>query len=110
MSVMSNVRPAPDHVLVDIADYVQHYQPESTEAYQTAHYCLLDSIGCALEALQYPACTNLLGRVVTCGTTFSRARVMGSLVHLDLMQAPFYIVCLFRWLDVDDEWLADVWG
>src|SRR5690606_8174281 len=110
MSVISNVRPAPDQVLVDIADYVLHDQSASTEAYQTAHYCLLDSIGCALEALQYPACTKLLGPVVPGATLSNGARVMGTQFQLDPVQAAFNIGTLIRWLDFNDTWLAAEWG
>ena len=62
---ISNVRPAPDQVLVDIADYVSGFRIESAEAYRTAHYCLLDTLGCGFEALSYPACTKLLGTSAT---------------------------------------------
>jgi 2-methylcitrate dehydratase len=61
---ISNVRPKPDSVLTDIADYVLDYRVASDEAYRTAHYCLLDTLGCGFEALTYPACTKLLGPVV----------------------------------------------
>ena len=57
----SNVRPEPDQVLVDIADYVCDYEIKAAEAYDTARYCLMDTLGCGLEALSYPACTKLLG-------------------------------------------------
>ena len=63
-SHLSNVRPAPDKVLVDIADYVRDYTITSDEAYETARYCLIDTIGCGIEALGYPACTKLLGPIV----------------------------------------------
>ena len=61
---VSNIRPKPDQVLVDIADYAANFRITSTEAYQTAHYCLLDTLGCGFEALSYPACTKLLVPVV----------------------------------------------
>jgi 2-methylcitrate dehydratase len=56
-----NVRPKPDKVLVDIARYVDAYRIKSKLAYDTARYCLMDTLGCGLEALEYPACTKLLG-------------------------------------------------
>ena len=59
-AAISNVRPKPDKVLVDIADYVAKYQIKSDEAYDTARLCLMDTLGCGLEALEYPACTKLL--------------------------------------------------
>ncbi len=61
---ISNVRPAPDKVLTDIADYVSRYEVKSPEAYDTARYCLMDTLGCGFEALEYPACTKLLGPIV----------------------------------------------
>ncbi len=63
-SAISNVRPKPDQVLVDIADYAMSFRITSKEAYQTAQHCLIDTLGCGFEALSYPACTQLLGPVV----------------------------------------------
>src|SRR5581483_5802226 len=63
-STISNIRPKPDNILVGIADYVMHYPIDSSEAYQTARLCLMDTLGCGLEALGYPACTKLLGPIV----------------------------------------------
>ena len=63
-SHISNVRPKPDKVLVDIVDYVSKYKVKSSVAYETARNCLIDTLGCGLEALEYPACTKLLGPVV----------------------------------------------
>src|SRR5262249_14938795 len=57
---ISNVRPKPDKVLTLIADYATKYSIKSDEAYETARYCLMDTLGCGLEALEYPACTKLL--------------------------------------------------
>ncbi|HEV2430630.1 MAG TPA: MmgE/PrpD family protein, partial [Burkholderiales bacterium] len=60
---ISNVRPRPDKVLTLIADYATKYEIKSSEAYETARYCLMDTLGCGLEALEYPACTKLLGPI-----------------------------------------------
>jgi 2-methylcitrate dehydratase len=107
---VSNVRPRPDRVLVDIADYVSKYQIESAEAYNTARLCLMDTLGCGLEALEYPACTKLLGPLVP-GTTVSKgARVPGTRFELDPVQAAFNIGAMIRWLDFNDTWLAAEWG
>ncbi len=78
---ISNVRPKPDKVLVDIVDYVARYKITSKEAYETARYCLMDTLGCGFEALEYPACTKLLGPIVP-GTTGPR-----SLVHAGYCRA-----------------------
>lgn len=62
---ISNVRPKPDQVLVDIVDYVTKYKIKSSLAYDTARNCLIDTLGCGLEALEYPACKKLLGPVLS---------------------------------------------
>jgi 2-methylcitrate dehydratase len=111
MSVhVSNVRPKPDKVLVDIADYVGKHEIESAEAYATARLCLMDTLGCGLEALDYPACTKLLGPLVP-GTSIAKgARVPGTRFELDPVQAAFNIGAAIRWLDFNDTWLAAEWG
>jgi len=107
---VSNVRPKPDKVLVDIADYVGKYEIKSAEAYDTARLCLMDTLGCGLEALDYPACTKLLGPLVP-GTAVSKgARVPGTRLELDPVQAAFSIGAAIRWLDFNDTWLAAEWG
>src|SRR5690349_6553224 len=107
---VSNVRPRPDRVLVDIADYVGKHEVKSAEAYNTARLCLMDTLGCGLEALEYPACTKLLGPLVP-GMSMSRgARVPGTRFELDPVQAAFNIGATIRWLDFNDTWLAAEWG
>jgi 2-methylcitrate dehydratase len=107
---VSNVRPKPDKVLVDIADYIGKYEIKSAEAYNTARLCLMDTLGCGLEALEYPACTKLLGPLVP-GTVVSKgARVPGTRFELDPVQAAFNIGAAIRWLDFNDTWLAAEWG
>lgn len=61
---INNIRPEFDREIVDIVDYVMNYEISSKVAYDTAHYCLLDTLGCGLEALEYPACKKLLGPIV----------------------------------------------
>jgi 2-methylcitrate dehydratase len=103
-------RPAPDSVLVDIADYVCDYPIDSEAAYETAFYCLMDSLACAFQALHFPACTKLLGPVVPGATMAGGARVPGTAYELDPPQAAFNIGTLVRWLDFNDTWLAAEWG
>ena len=103
---ISNVRPKPDKVLTDIADYVTKYQVTSAEAYETARYCLMDTLGCGLEALEYPACTKLLGPLVPGTLVPHGARVPGTPHQLDPVQAAFNIGTMIRWLDFNDTWLA----
>ena len=107
---ISNVRPKPDRVLVDIADYVASYKIASAEAYETARYCLLDTLGCGLEALSYPACTKLLGPIVPGTVVPNGAKVPGTQFQLDPVQAAFNIGAMIRWLDFNDTWLAAEWG
>ena len=109
-SAISNVRPAPDQVLVDIADYVKDYQVTSEEALRTAHYCLLDTLGCGFEALGYPACTKLLGPIVPGTIVPNGSKVPGTQFQLDPVQAAFNIGAMVRWLDFNDTWLAAEWG
>ena len=109
-SHISNERPAPDKVIADIADYALGYEIKSDLAYETAHYCLLDTLGCGLEALEYPACTKLLGPIVPGTVVPNGARVPGTSYQLDPVQAAFNIGAIIRWLDYNDTWLAAEWG
>lgn len=107
---ISNERPNPDQVLIDIADYVLNYQIKNELAWKTAHYCLLDTLGCGLEALTYPACTKLLGPIVKGTVVPNGAKVPGTQFQLDPIQAAFNIGTIIRWLDFNDTWLAAEWG
>jgi len=107
---ISNVRPPFDQPLIDIVDYALNYKIESPLAYETARYCLLDTVGCGLQALDFPACTKLLGPLVPGLTMHHGARVPGTSYELDPVQAAFNIGTLIRWLDYNDTWLAAEWG
>ncbi len=107
---ISNVRPQPDQVLVDIADYVLNYEVKSDVAYETARNCLIDTLGCGLEALGYPACTKMLGPVVPGTVVPNGAKVPGTPYQLDPVKAAFDIGAMIRWLDFNDTWLAAEWG
>jgi 2-methylcitrate dehydratase len=107
---VSNVRPKPDKVLVDIANYARQYAIDSAEAYATARLCLMDTLGCGLEALEYPACVKLLGPIVPGTVVPNGARVPGTSHQLDPVQAAFNIGAMIRWLDFNDTWLAAEWG
>jgi 2-methylcitrate dehydratase len=109
-SQISNDRPAPDKVITDIADYALGYEIDSDLAYSTARACLIDTLGCGLEALEYPACTKLLGPIVPGTTVPDGARVPGTSYQLDPVQAAFNIGAMIRWLDFNDTWLAAEWG
>ncbi len=103
-------RPPPDRVLVDIADYVCDHPVASEEAYRTARYCLMDSLACALMALDFPDCGRLLGPVVPGAELPGGAKVPGTAYELDPVQGAFNIGALIRWLDFNDTWLAAEWG
>src|SRR5476651_98893 len=105
-----NERHAPDHVLVDIVDYVTGYEIKSDLAYETARNCLIDTLGCGLEALEYPACTKLMGPIVPGTVVPNGAKVPGTQFQLDPVQAAFNIGAMIRWLDFNDTWLAAEWG
>lgn len=109
-SHISNVRPKADKVLADIADYVIKYKVTSPLAYSTARSCLIDTLGCGLEALEYPACTKLLGPIVPGTVVPNGAKVPGTQYQLDPVQAAFNIGAMIRWLDFNDTWLAAEWG
>jgi 2-methylcitrate dehydratase len=107
---ISNIRPKPDKVLTDIAEYVTGFRIKSQEAYDTARLCLMDTLGCGLEALEYPACTKLLGPIVPGTVVPNGARVPGTPYQLDPVAAAFNIGTMIRWLDFNDVWVAAEWG
>ena len=109
-TIAANDRPAPDLVLVDIADYVTRAPDFNTEAYTNARLCLLDALGCALAALAFPACTRLLGPMVAGTLVPNGARVPGTSFQLDPVTAAFNLGSMIRWLDYNDTWLAAEWG
>ncbi len=103
-------RPPPDKLLTDIADYVLAFRADGAEARRIARYCLMDTLGCGILALGFPACKKLLGPVVP-GAELSRgARVPGTRYSLDPVAAAFNIGAMIRWLDFNDTWLAAEWG
>ncbi|WP_006786837.1 bifunctional 2-methylcitrate dehydratase/aconitate hydratase [Thiorhodospira sibirica] len=106
----ANVRPDPDKELVAIADYICDTQINSEEAFDTARNCLMDSLGCAMLALQYPECTKHLGPIVPGTVVPHGAKVPGTQFVLDPVKAAFDIGALVRWLDFNDTWLAAEWG
>ncbi|MEX0902094.1 MAG: bifunctional 2-methylcitrate dehydratase/aconitate hydratase [Pseudohongiellaceae bacterium] len=109
-NVETNLRPKPDQVLVDIADYVVNFNVDSHEAYHTARLCLMDTLGCGFLALRFPECTKLLGPLVEGTVVPNGARVPGTRFRLDPVKAAWDIGCIIRWLDFNDTWLAAEWG
>ena len=103
-------RPDVDPVLTDIAGYAADYRITNEIAYDTARYCLMDTLACGFQALKYPACTKLMGPVVPGATMMGGARVPGTSYELDPVQAAFNIGAMIRWLDFNDTWLAAEWG
>ena len=105
-----NSRPDPDELIIQIADYVMDYEIQSDEAYETAKSCLIDTLGCGLLALSFPACTKLLGPIVEGTEVPYGVRVPGTKNLLDPVKGAFDIGCIIRWLDFNDTWLAAEWG
>jgi len=99
-----------DQVIAEIADYAVNYHPESELALDTARLTLMDSIGCALLAMDYPACTKLLGPDVEGTVVPNGVRIMGTNFELDPVKAAFDTGAAIRWLDFNDTWLAAEWG
>ena len=99
-----------DPLLDKVADYVVNQQIESPLAYETARWCLADTLGCGFLALSYPACTKLMGPVVPGAVLPGGVRVPGTDLELDPVAAAFNIGCAIRWLDFNDTWLAAEWG
>jgi 2-methylcitrate dehydratase len=108
--IKSAERPAPDAVLAAISDYALSYEIKSALAYETAAYCLMDTLACGFQALKFPACTKLMGPVVPGATLTGGARVPGTAYELDPITAAFNIGAMIRWLDFNDTWLAAEWG
>jgi len=106
----SAVRPDFDQPMIDIADYVVDYRIDSAEAYDTARYVLLDSLGTAMLAMKFPECVKHLGPLVPGASLPGGARVPGTSHELDPVQAAFAIGTQIRWLDFNDTWLAAEWG
>jgi 2-methylcitrate dehydratase len=108
--IKSAERPPPDQILGAIADYALSFEIKSKLAFDTAGYCLMDTLACGFQALKYPACTKLLGPVVPGATLTNGARVPGTAYELDPINAAFNIGAMIRWLDFNDTWLAAEWG
>ena len=109
--VLDANRPDFDQVIQDIVDYVMTYDvTQSEKAMETARYCWMDTIGCGLFALNYPACTKMLGPVVPGANMNNGARVPGTSYQLDPVRAAWNIGAMVRWLDFNDTWLAAEWG
>jgi 2-methylcitrate dehydratase len=70
----------------------------------------MDTLGCGLEALEYEACTKLMGPVVEGVSLANGVKVPGTNYVLDPVQGAFNIGAMIRWLDFNDTWLAAEWG
>ena len=105
-----NIRPGFDGLITEISDYVSNYEIKSDLALDTARNCLIDTIGCGLLALKFPACTKMLGPIVRDTKVPYGVRVPGTDYELDPVKGAFDIGCIIRWLDYNDTWLAAEWG
>ena len=109
-SIVKQKNQKPDEILVRIANYVFDYKIESKEALETAKYCLIDTLGCGLEALDYPACVRHLGPTVPGSIIPNGTKIPGTNFQLDPINGAFNIGAMIRWLDFNDTWLAAEWG
>ena len=109
-SNITKVKQEFDKEIIDIVDYVENYEIKSEVAYETAWNCLLDTLGCGLEALEYDECKKLLGPLVPGTAVTNGVRVPGTNYELDPVQGAFNIGAMIRWLDFNDTWLAAEWG
>ena len=109
-SNITKVKQEFDKEIIDIVDYVEKYEIKSDVAYETAWNCLLDTLGCGLEALEYDECKKLLGPLVPGTVVTNGVRVPGTNYELDPVQGAFNIGAMIRWLDFNDTWLAAEWG
>ena len=108
--LVENKRPDYDEAFEVLADYIMDERIDSKLAFETAHYCLLDTLGCGILALNYPECTRHLGPWAQGQITPKGARVPGTMYELDPVKAAFDIGAMIRWLDYNDTWLAAEWG
>ncbi|MEX6214666.1 bifunctional 2-methylcitrate dehydratase/aconitate hydratase [Providencia hangzhouensis] len=99
-----------DKVISDIVDYVMDYPIISDLAYDTAYHCLLDTLGCGMESLEYPACKKLLGPIIPGTIVPNGTKIPGTQFQLDPVQGAFNLGTMCRWLDFNDTWLAAEWG
>ena len=90
-----------------MADYVCHYRIRGARAWEAAHYCLIDSLGCAFEARGYPGCNSLIGPLVPGTLVPHGARVPATPWQLDPVEAAFSISTLIRWLDYNDAFYGE---
>ncbi len=109
-NVEANVRPDPDPELVAIADYVTGTEITSSDAFDTARNCLMDTLGCGFLAQRFPECAKHLGPIAPGTVVPHGARVPGTQFELDPVKAAWDIGCMIRWLDFNDTWLAAEWG
>jgi 2-methylcitrate dehydratase len=109
-SHIAKVKQEFDKEIIDIVDYVENFEIKSDVAYETAWNCLLDTLGCGLEALEYDECKKLLGPLVPGTVVTNGVRVPGTNYELDPVQGAFNIGAMIRWLDFNDTWLAAEWG
>lgn len=89
----SAIRPQPDKVLQDIADYVHNYEIDSALAFETARLCLIDTIGCGLEGLRFDACARLMGPVVE-GTVVPNGKQHRTLISSCFELTRYYLQAL----------------
>ncbi len=91
----------------DIADYVHQPRHHGAHAWQAAHHCLIDSLGCAFEARGHAACNSVISPLVPEAIVLHGARVPATPWRLDPVEAAFSTSTLIRWLDYNDAFYGE---
>ena len=75
---LSTASPVFDSQMVKIADYVEHFEIKSDNAYSNARLALLDALACGFLALPFPECVKMLGPIAPGTVVPNGARVPGT--------------------------------
>ena len=100
-----------DKILVDIVNYVFHYEIQSPRAWSQSHTALLDSLGCAIESISNSAeCRRMLGPLVPGTVTPNGFRLPGTSYQLDPLKGAFDLGTAIRYMDHNDTMGGADWG
>ncbi|KAH1654176.1 hypothetical protein KXX16_002592 [Aspergillus fumigatus] len=100
-----------DKPIVDITQYVFHYQIDDQKAWSAARVALLDAMGCAIETLSTSEeCQKLLGPTVPGTEVPNGFRLPGTNLSLDPVKGAFDMGTLIRYLDHNDALSGAEWG
>ncbi|KAF3762836.1 2-methylcitrate dehydratase PrpD [Cryphonectria parasitica EP155] len=103
--------PSWDQVIVDVKDYVFNYQVTRPEILEKAREVILDSIGCAILAVNTSEeCRSLLGPYVPGTSVANGCRLPGTSIVQDPVKGAWDLASLIRWLDYNDCIGGVDWG